>query len=321
MLLQRLAVCMLMVVMTAACGSAAQAQNFPNKPVRIVAAGVGGSGDFAARLIAQGLGAGWPQPLIVDNRGDGTIAATIVQKAPADGYTLQLTGSNLWLLQFLRSNVGWDALKEFSPLTLAVSSPNLVVVPPAVAAKSVRELSSRVKAKPGALNYGTSGTGTSNHLAGELFKAMAGVDVVRVNCKGAPLAITDLISGQLQLMFAAVGSVSSHVKTGLLKALAVTSVRPTPLASDLLTVAASVLPGYELVGVLGIFAPAGTPAALVQRFNREIAQVLHKNDVKETFFNTGTEIVASTPEELTATMKSEINRMGKVIKDAGIRDE
>jgi len=321
MLLRRLAVCMLMVAVTAACGTATQAQNFPNKPVRIVAAGVGGSGDFAARLIAQGLGAGWSQPMIVDNRGDGTVAATIALKAPADGYTLLLTGSNLWLLQFLRNNVAWDPLKDFSPVTLAVSSPNLVVVHPAVTAKSVRELIALAKAKPGALNYGTSGTGTSNHLAGELFKAMGGVDLVRVNYKGAALAITDLISGQLQVMFAAAGSVSSHVKSGLLKALAVTSARPTPLAPDLPTVAASGLPGYESVGVLAIFAPAGTPAALIVRLNREIGQVLNRSDAKAKFFNTGTEIVASTPDELTATMKSEINRLGKVIRDAGIRDE
>jgi tripartite-type tricarboxylate transporter receptor subunit TctC len=162
-------------------------QTFPSKPVRIVATGVGGSGDFAARLIAQGLVASWAQPVIVDNRGDGTIAAASVMKALPDGHTLLINGSNLWLLQFLREKVAWDPLKDFTAVTLAVNSPNMVVVTPSLPAKSVKELIALARAKPGALNYGTSGTGTSNHMAGELFKSMAGIDIVRVNYKGTDI--------------------------------------------------------------------------------------------------------------------------------------
>jgi tripartite-type tricarboxylate transporter receptor subunit TctC len=243
-----------------------------------------------------------------------------VFKASPDGHTLLLNGSALWLTQYLRESVPWDAIKDFMPITLTVISPNVLVVHPAVAAKSVKELIALARAKPGSLNYGTSGTGNSSHLAGELFKSMAGVDIVRVNYKGTSAALNDVMSGELQLMFTTTAVAPPLVKAGRMRALAVTSAQPTALLPGVTTVAASGLPGYESVSVLGLFAPAHTPVALINRLNQEVVQLLRKADVKEKFFKSGADVAASSPSELAAMIKSDMLRMGKVIRDAGIRD-
>jgi tripartite-type tricarboxylate transporter receptor subunit TctC len=294
---------------------AASAQTYPIKPIRIITAAAGGGSDFATRLIATPLGPALGQQVIVDNRG--VIAADIAAKAPPDGYTLLLSGPTLWLLPFMRDNVASD-VNDFVGITMATQTANILVVHPSLPAKSVKELIALAKAKPGQLNFATSGTGNSVHIAGELFKSMTGTDIVRVNYKGASQALTDLASGQTQLMFAVPGSVLPHVKSGRLRALAVTSARPTPLAPGLPTVAET-LPGYESVSYLAIFAPAGTPAPIVTRLNQEIVRVLARPDVKEKFLATGIETVGSSPEALAALIKGEVARMGKVIKAAGIR--
>ncbi|NBR30219.1 MAG: tripartite tricarboxylate transporter substrate binding protein, partial [Betaproteobacteria bacterium] len=215
--------------MAAVCGlawlaaaSAAAAQSFPSKPVRIVVTGVGSGGDFAARLIAQGVAASLGQQIVVDNRGSGNQPAEIVAKAVPDGYTLCLSAAPLWITPFLRKTP-YDPLKDFAPVTLAVTSPNILVVHPALPVKSTRELIALIRAKPGALNYATSGIGASSFLAAELFKSMSGTDMVRVNYKSGGLALTEMISGQVQLMFANAGLVAAHLQSGRLKALAVTS--------------------------------------------------------------------------------------------------
>lgn len=295
----------------------ASAQTYPTKPVRIVVTGVGSGGDFAARLIAQGVTATLGQALIVDNRGSGNLPAEIVAKAAPDGYTLCLSAAPLWITPFLRKTA-YDPLRDFAPVTLAISSPNILVVHPALPVKSVRDLIALIRAKPGALNYATSGIGASSFLAAELFKSMLRADMVRVNYKSGGLALTELISGQVQLMFANAGSVATHLQSGRLKALAVTSAKPSALMPGLPTIAAGGLPGYELVSVQGIFAPAGTPEAVITRLNREFIPFLRRADTREKFFAAGVEAIGGTPEELAATLKSEMARLGKVIQATGI---
>ncbi len=312
------AACVLELGVMACSAHGAAGQPYPSKPVRIVVTGVGSGGDFAARLIAQGISGPLGQQVIVENRVSGTAPGEIVSRATPDGYTLCLAAAPLWIGPFLQKTA-YDPVRDFAPVTLAVSSPNVLVVPGSSSVKSVAELIALIKAKPGELNYATSGTGGSGHLAAELFKSMLRADMVRINYKGGGLALNELISGQVQLMFANAGAVAGHLKSGRVHALAVTSAKPSVLFPGLPTVAAGGLPGYELVSVQGIFAPAKTPAAIIRRLNREIVAFLQTAETKQRFFNAGVETLGSTPDELAATVKAEMARLGKVIRDAGIR--
>ncbi len=303
-----------------ACGVAC-AQEFPSRPLRIVASEAGGGGDFAARLIAQGLTASLGKPVVVENHGGGVIAGEIVAKAAADGHTLLLYGNTFWLLPLMRERMPYDPLRDFAPVTMATRATNILVVQPSLPVKSVSDLMELAKAKPGELNYGSAAAGTANHLAGELFKAMAGIDLVRVPYRGTASVLNALLAGQVQLMFATAASVPPQVRAGRLRALAVTSLEPSILFPELPTMAAAGLPGFESVSLHGVFVPAKTPAAFVNRLNGAIVQVLKRTEVRERFLANGVEIIAGSPSELAATMKSEIARMGKVIRDAGIRDE
>jgi len=302
---------------------AASGQDYPRKPIRLVTAEPGGGNDFAARLIVQGLGGSLGQPMIVDNRGGagGIIAADIVAKAQPDGYTLLLYANNIWIIPLLRSNTPFDVIRDFAPITWAAKSPNTVVVHPALPVKSVEDLIAHARARPGELNYGSGGSGSSTHLAVELLKSMAGVNIVRVPFRGNAPALNALFAGEVHLMIATAGTVAPHLKSGRLRALAVTSAQPSPLAPGLPTVAASGLPGYESIQIYGVFAPSRTSSAIVKRLHDEIVRVLGRADVKEKFLAAGVEPVGSTPQQLAATIKSEIVRMSKVIKDAGIREE
>jgi tripartite-type tricarboxylate transporter receptor subunit TctC len=244
-----------------------------------------------------------------------------VAKAQPDGYTVLLHGSGLWLLPFMREDVPWDSLRDFSPITLAISSSNLVVVNPSLPINSIKDLIAVAKARPGQLNDAGGQTGASTHLAAELFKAMAGVDIVRVPYKGVGPALNALIAGEVQLSFTNPGAATPHVKSGRLRALAVTSAQPSALLPGLPTVAASGLPGYEAVSIFGLFAPARTPAAIINRLNQESVRFLNLAQTREKFLNSGVETVGSSPEQLAATVKSEMARMGKVIRDRGIRAE
>ena len=301
----------------ALCCATVFAQPYPAKPIRMVVTGVGSGGDFAARLIALGVSPALGQQIIVDNRGSGNLPAEIVSKSPPDGYTLCLSASPLWITPFLRPTP-YDPLRDFAPVTLVVTAPNILVVHPSLPAKSVQELIALIRARPGALNYATSGIGGSSFLAAELFKSMARADMVRVNYKSGGLALTELMSGEVQLYFANAGNVAPHMKSGRLRALAVTSARPSALLPELPTVAAGGLPGYEVVSVQGIFAPARTPETVIARLNQEIVPFLRRADVREKFFAAGMEPLGSPPAALADTVKSEMNRLGKVIKAAGI---
>ncbi len=319
MLIPRFIVWMFSVSMMVLGAGPVSGQNYPNKHIRIVTATPGGTLDFGARLIAQGISGPLGQAVIVDNRG--LIAAEIVAKAPPDGYTLIYYTSPFWLTPFLRDNVRWDPVKDFAPISLTDRAPNFLVVHPSVAAKSVKELIALAKASPGELNYAGASVGSSAHLSAELFKAMAGVDIVSIHYKGGGPSLNALIAGEVQVMFSPSGSVMPYLKTGRLRALAVTSAVPSAMFPELPTVAASGLPGYEAVTIVGIFAPTGTPAAIINLLNREIVQCLKRADVKEKFFKLGVETVGSSPGQFAAKMKLEMVKWGKVIKDAGVRAE
>ena len=314
------AVCQVALI-TIGAGTAA-GQNYPNKPVRIVTAEPGGGNDFAARMIMPGLAAGLGQPVIIENRGgaSGAIAADTVAKAPPDGYSLLLYASGIWLIPFLRANVPYDPVRDLAPITLVAKSPNLVVVHPSLPVKSVKDLIALAKAKPGQLNYGTSPAGSSTHLAVELLKSMTGAKIVGVTYKATGPAINALIAGEVQLVFPSAAAVSPHIKSGKLRALAVTSAEPSALAPGLPTVAATV-PGYEALQMYGVFAPAKSPDTVIRRLNQEIVRVLNQPEIKQKFLLSGTETIGNSPEEFAATIKSDMARMGKVIKDAGIREE
>ena len=304
-----------MVLALAAC-VAVQAQPYPARPVRFVTSEPGGGNDIVARMLAEGLTASLGQRVIVDNRG--IIAAEIVKNAAPDGHTLLVYGANIWLLPLLRSGVPWDPLRDFSPVTIAVQLPNILVVHPTLPVKSVRELIDHARARPGKLDYAAGTIGVSPHLAAELFRSMTGVDIVRVPYKGGGPALNGLIAGETQLMFPNAGSVLPHMKSGRVRALAVSSAQPSTLAPGLPTIAATV-PGYEFAAVICLYAPAHTPRAVVERLNRESVRVLNAPEVKERLFNTG--LVASSVEGFRAFMKADMEKMGKVIWDAGIRAE
>ena len=291
------------------------AQSYPTRPIRIVSAEVGGGGDFAARLIARGISGPLGQPVIVDNRA-GIIPAVTVAKAVPDGYTYLFHGSTIWLSPFLQENLPYDPIRDLSPVTWAVSQPNVLVVHPSLPVSSVGQLLAHAKANPGVLNYASSGTGGTPHLAGELFKSMTGLNVVRVNYKGVGAALTAQIAGEVHMMFSTTSSVVPHVKSGRIRALAVTSAQPSSLAPGLPTMAASGVPGYEVISILAMFAPAGTPAPVIARVNQEIVRYLNAPDVKDKFLASGVEVVASSPQQLAATLKSEMAKWGKVIKNA-----
>ena len=298
------------------------AQDYPVKPIRIVTSGAGGGSDFAARLIAQGLSVQFNQQVIVDNRAGGVlIEAEVLIKAAPDGYTLLLEGSPVWLLPFLHNNVPYDPIRDFAPITAAFTSPNLLVVHPSLPAKSLRELISLAKARPGELNYGSSTTGGSIHLAAELFNNMAGIKTVRIAYKGTAPAVSALIGGELQLMFPNAPAATPHVRSARLRALAVTSPQPSALAPGTPTMAASGLPGYECLAIFGVFAPAKTPERIVARLNQETVRILNSADVKEKMFASGAETGGGTPQEFGATLKAEMARWGRVIREAGIKAE
>ena len=297
--------------------NAALGQNFPNKAVRIATSLAGGGNDFAARIFAQGLTGPLGQPVIVDNRG-GELAPEIVAKAQPDGYTLLVAGSSFWIGPLIRKSA-WDPVKDFAPISFTTTAPNVLVAHSSVPVTTIKELIDLAKAKPGTLNYGSPATGAAAHLAGELFKSLAGVNIVHVPYKGQGAVNNAILGGEVQLTFSSPASVASLVKAGKLKALAITSAKPSALAPGLPTVAQTV-PGFQIGSATSVLAPAGTPAAVIKRLNQEVVRLVNQPDVKEKFFNVGVEVVGSSPQEFATAMKSEMARLGKVINEAGLRE-
>jgi tripartite-type tricarboxylate transporter receptor subunit TctC len=293
------------------------AQSSP-KVLRILTAQVGSGNDIVARLIAQSASASLGQQIIVDNRG--VIAVELAAKASPDGNTVVLYGTPMWLVSFLREHAAWDVLRDFEPVTWATNAPNVLVVHASLPARNVKALIGLAKARPGQINYGSGSAGSTSHLAAELFNSMAGVRIVRVPYKGTGLALNALITGEIEVSFPSASAASPHVKSGRIIALAVGSLQPSALAPGLPTLTASGVPGYESSSNLAVFAPAKTPPAVIARLSQEMARALKTPEVKERLFNTGVEVVGSTPEQLTAMVKSEMTRLGKLIKDVGIRE-
>ena len=302
----------MVLVAGSACG-----QDYPSKPIRLVTGLAGGGGDFVARIVAQGISGSLGQPIVVDNRV-ARLTGEIVAKAPADGYTLLVAGAAFAFAPLLEK-MPYDPLTDFSPISILESSPNVLVVPFSVAANSVKELIALAKAKPGVLNYASPSVGSSAHLAAELFKSMAGINIVHVPYKGGSAAIIGLLGGEAQLTFSVQGVVSPHLKAGRLKALGITGAEPSALFPGVPTVAASGVPGYQFGSIDFILAPAKTPAPVISRLNREVVRLLNQADVKEKYLNSGIEARSSTPEELGARMKSDNAKVSKLIMDAGIR--
>ena len=293
-------------------------QEYPAKPIRLLVNEIGGGADVTARLVGQGLSAGLGQPVIIDNRGSRLVGPVGAKSAP-DGYTL-IVGTSTFLLGPLLEKTTYDPVKDFAPISILTKAPNVLIVHPSLPVKSVKELLALARAKPKQLNYASGSTGSSAHLAAELFNSMAKVDIVRINYRGTGQALTDVMSGQVQMMIAAPGSAAPLMKSGRLRAIGVTSSEPTKLMPGVPTVAAS-LPGYEFTNKAGMLAPAGTPPAIVQRLSQEIVRVLAQPDAKEKLLGIGVDAGGSTPEEFLAIMKTDLTRIGKLIKDAGITAE
>jgi len=308
------AICAGMTIIHAGSG---YSQEFPGKTIRIMTAGVGGGADFASRIIAQNLARPLGQQVVVENRG-GIIPQQAVAQAAPDGHTLLLHSGSTWLAPFLE-DTPYDPIKDYAPITWVTRSPSILVVHPSLPVKSVKELIAMAKAKPGALNYSSAATGSTNHLTAELFKAMAGVNIVGIAYRETGQATSDVIAGHVHMMFPSAGGVAPHIKSGRLRGLGVTSAQPSALYPQLPTIAAAGVPGYESVQILGLWAPAKTPVSVVSRLNQEVLRVLERPDIKEKFLNAAVETVGSTPEQFAATIKADMTRMGKVIKDAGIR--
>jgi tripartite-type tricarboxylate transporter receptor subunit TctC len=305
-----------LVLAAAAWAGTAAGQDYPAKTVRIVTAPAGGGNDFSSRLVARGISGPLGQQVIVDNRPT-VLGPEIVAKSPADGYTVLLTGSAHWIGPLVE-RVNYDPVKDFAPVSLVDRTPVILVVHPSLPIKNVKQLVALAKSRPGQLNFSSGAPGSSNYLGGMLFNYYAKVDIVRIPYKGAAPAMTAVMSGETQLMFASPGGSMSHVKSGRLRALGVGSEKPSELAPGIPPLAQSGVPGYACETLHAVFAPAGTPAAAVTRLHQEIDRFLKSADGKNQFLKGGVEAASSTPDELMATMKSEVSTIGKVLKAAGV---
>lgn len=299
-------------------------KNYPTKPVRIVVPqSAGASTDLVARLTAQKLAEAFGQPVVVDNRpGAGSIVGTdLVAKATPDGYTLLVVASSVTINPSLHKNLPFDPIRDLAPITQLSAYPNMLTVHPSLPVKSVQDLIAYAKSKPGQINYGSSGTGTGTHLSGELFKNMTGVEMVHIPYKGGAPAVTALLGGQVQLNFASIQSVLPHVRAGKLRAIAVTTAKRSPAASEVPTIAESGVPGYDHGPWNGMFAPAKTPREVISRLNAEVVKALQTPEMKPVLSHEGADIIGNTPEEFAAIVKNETARWAQLIKSAGIKAE
>jgi tripartite-type tricarboxylate transporter receptor subunit TctC len=303
------------------CGASAAAQSWPTKPLRyIVPFPPGAFNDTLARTLSAELQKPLGQPVIVENRpGGNTIIGTeLAAKSPPDGYTLYGAALPFSVIQSLYKT-SFDVTRDFAPITLAGVTPNLLVANVNAPVNSVQELIAYARANPGKLNYASTGNGTSNHLSFELFKAMTSTQVTHVPYKGSAPAVTDLIAGQVQVMFDNTPNVLPHVRSGKLKALGVSSKTRTPLAPEVPTVDEAGVPGYDVGVWFGVLTVAGTPPDVVRRLNGEMVKILTSPEIKERFGKIGVEVVAGTPEHFSGFLKSEVERWARVIKEANIR--
>jgi len=301
----------------------AQAQGYPAKPIRfVVPYPPGGPLDVIARLLGAKVAESVHQPVIVDNKpgAGGNIGADAVAKSPPDGYTILMGAVATHAINpTLYANIPYDAARDFIAVTQVASTPNVLVVNPSVPASNVKEFIAYAKANPGKLNFGSGSTGSAGHLAGELFKSMAGVDMVHVPYKGAAPAMQDLVGGQIQLMFDNLASSLTQVRAGRIRALAVTTARRSALAPDLPTIAESGLPGFDISTWFGIFTPAGTPRDIVEKLHAEFTRALADREVRDRMLALGAEPVGNAPAEFAAYIRAEADKYARVIKASGAK--
>jgi tripartite-type tricarboxylate transporter receptor subunit TctC len=300
----------------------AAAQTYPSRPIRIIVPqSAGGSTDLAARIVAQRLSDAVSQPVVVDNRpGAGSLHGTdLVAKAAPDGYTLLVVAASFTINPSIRKNLPFDPVRDFAPVTQLVTLPHILVVHPSLPVKSVTELIALAKAKPGQLNYGSSGIATSTHMAAELFRHLTGTDMVNVPYKGGAPGMTALLGGEVQLYFAAISTAIPHVRSGKLRALAVTSAKRSVAAPEFPTIAEAGVRGYQHASWVGMLAPAKTPQPVIGKLNGEAVKVVNIPEVKALLLRDGLESVGDTPQEFAAVVKSEVAKWLNVVKAAGIK--
>jgi tripartite-type tricarboxylate transporter receptor subunit TctC len=302
--------------------TSASAADYPSRPIRlIVPFAAGGGNDTVARLVSQRLSVGLGQPLVVDNRpgAGGVVGAELAARATPDGYTLFLGGVGSHAINpSLHAHLPYDPIKDFAPVSLLASAPLILVVHPSVPVTSVKELIALARARPGQLNYATNGNGSSSNLAAAMFSSLAGIDMVHIPYKGLSPALTDLLSGQVQLMFSSVVAILPHVQAGKLRALGVSGTKRLSLMPELPTIAESGLTGYQTSSWYGILAPAGTPPEFVRRLHAEIVKVLGEPEVRKALADEGADAVGDSPEEFASFIRSEIERLGALIKASAI---
>ena len=303
----------------------ADAQSYPDKPIRMISPyAPGGGSDALARILGQKLYEAWGQPVVVDNRpgGGGILGAETVARATPDGYTLLVTPSAVLTINpHLYSTLRYDTFRDFAPVTMASNSPYLLVVHPKIPVASVKELVAYAKANPGKLNYSSSGSGSSTHLAGVLFNQVAGVDIVHIPYKGAAPAIVDLLAGNIQLRFSSVVPVLPHVKSGRLRGIGISSAKRYAPLPEIPTISESGLPGYAVESFYAVVAPAGTPRAIITKLNAELVRNLKSAEVAAHMAADGAQVIGSSPAELASTLREDYARWAKPVRDSGARVE
>ena len=310
--------------LTAVVAAGACAQDYPNKPVRIVVPfAPGGGTDLSARIVAQKLTESLGANFVVDNRpgAAGIVGTEAVAKSKPDGYALLVVSSSHAMNPAMYSKLPYDTARDFVPVSLLLSGPTLVVAHPSLPAKNARELIALAKARPGVLTFASAGHGTPPHMAGELFKSLAKIDILHIPYKGNGPAYTDLMAGQVSLMFPNIATSLPYVKTGRMRAIGVGSKQRSQIAPEIPTVHESGLPGYEMGSWFGLLAPAGTPAAVITRLQQEITKIFKMSDVREKLFAQGVEPVGSTPQEFASFLQNETTVWAKVIRSSGLKPE
>ncbi|KQT13709.1 hypothetical protein ASG30_19850 [Ramlibacter sp. Leaf400] len=307
---------------TTAPAAGTQTSAWPNKPVKILFGFPAASAtDVIARAVGQKLSDKWGQPVVIENRpgAGGNLGSELAARAPADGYTIFFGTVANAISTTLYTKLNYDYLKDFTPITLVATTPLVLVANPTVPVKNVNELIAHAKAHPGELNFGSGGVGTSNHLAGEMFKAATGTNLVHVPYKGTPAAYNDMFGGQVALMWDNIVAVTNHVKNGKLKPLAVTSLQRATSLPDVPTMAESGLPGFEAVSWIGALVPAGTPQPVVDKIYTDLTAVLRMPDVREKLAASGAVVVGNTPEQFAAWNRTEIDKWSRAVKASGAK--
>jgi tripartite-type tricarboxylate transporter receptor subunit TctC len=300
----------------------AGAQDWPSRPFRLILPfPPGGGTDILGRLIAERLSASLGQPVVTENRGGagGNVGAEAAARSAPDGYTIVLVAPSLAISPTLYSKINYDPVKDFAPVSLVATVPNVMITQPSLPAENLQEFIAYARSRPGALNFGSGGAGTANHLAGELFNIVTGTKLVHVPYKGVNLAMQDVLAGNVHLVFIGIPAAAPHIKAGKLRALALVASQRSGALPDVPTVAEAGLRDFEVTTWYGVLAPAGTPRSIVVRLNAELVKIMHSSELKERLAATGTEPLTSTPEEFAAYIKREIAKWGDVIRKSGAK--